>query len=279
MLRGDKHYLSVVVSYKMEQCNLLEWLEYHIHVGVNHFYIYNNDDNPKLSDRLMRPYVEEGYVTNIHSARMFRKPVWSRQSDANLDAISRFGQNTRWMALLDMDEFLYPVVDPTVSEALRRYHDCPSLAVSYYCFGSGGHRLRPRLQIDGYRFRSYEAFYWNNHTKSIGQTALVGPHPHHHRFSGPLLDEDKVLCKRYFKPPKGKILRINHYMARSHEDFQEKMIRGNPYKDKRDWSWYVWADRNEVYDDGMARRFAGPVWEAIRRRGKLFDLSRGRVPL
>merc|ERR1719253_2400698 len=58
------HFLSVVAIFRGEDDYLDEWLHYNIIQGVDHFYLYSNQngDNTK---RKLRPYVASGYVTLV----------------------------------------------------------------------------------------------------------------------------------------------------------------------------------------------------------------------
>ncbi len=275
------HYLSVSVSYKKEAWNLIEWLEYHIIVGVNHFYIYINDENPKFSNSILKPYMEEGFVTIVNSARMFTNSH-NRQASAHHHALARAVNKTRWLAMLDMDEFLYPVVENTVSNVLRNYHESAQLLVNYACFGSSGHEFRPELQTSVYLKRARDGWEWNKLCKGIGQVQHLRAARHHHFFQvlpgRAQVDEDKKHCG-WVKNYKGKYLRINHYLTRSREDYMEKMKRGNPIGEKRDWNWFNWANRNEVYDDGLWTRFGEQLLYAVNRRRSLLNYSRKKITI
>jgi hypothetical protein len=63
------NYLSALAIFRQEDPWLNEWLNYHIHVGIEHFYLLNHDidagDPGCKSDAILKPYVEKGLVTNI----------------------------------------------------------------------------------------------------------------------------------------------------------------------------------------------------------------------
>jgi hypothetical protein len=61
-----KYYLSILAIFKNESPWIREWIEYHRLVGVEHFYMYNNDDDTVESDSILGPYVHDGIVENIH---------------------------------------------------------------------------------------------------------------------------------------------------------------------------------------------------------------------
>lgn len=272
MIKSNKKYLAVSTTYREDPWNLMEWIEYHILVGINHFYIYNNDPNPKTAGKILSPYIESGHVTLINSFKLFKKDR-NKQRVCHNDALRLSKNNYRWLALLDSDEFLYPVSCNNVCSVLGKYENLPAVAFNYLCFGSNGLQTRPEMQIESYLKRSKDNWEWNRLTKSIGQTHLVHRCDHHHKFSGPLYDEDKNRCK-WVKDFKGNHLRIIHYMARSKEDFEVKMKRGNPLGEKRDWKWFKWADRNEMIDEGINNRFGALVREKLEEKISLWKRSK-----
>ncbi len=59
-------YLSIGAIFEQENSWLDEWIHYHMGIGVERFYLYNHDLDPKVSDRILLPYVSMGIVDNIH---------------------------------------------------------------------------------------------------------------------------------------------------------------------------------------------------------------------
>jgi len=55
-------YLSVVAVLKDERPNLQEWLDFHLSVGVEHFYLYDNGSSDGSAE-VLYPYIESGKVT------------------------------------------------------------------------------------------------------------------------------------------------------------------------------------------------------------------------
>ena len=97
---ADKlYYLSVCAIFKNEGPILKEWIEYHLLVGVDHFFLYNNfsDDNYR---EILAPYIERGIVDLIDW------PVPQGQFPAYEDCWQKFRETTRWIALIDLNEFL-----------------------------------------------------------------------------------------------------------------------------------------------------------------------------
>lgn len=134
-----------------------EWLNYHLAIGFDHFYLYDNmgsrwldcgnnlevnarnkrgekvyqlladrDDAQVRSDleSLLEPFERRGYVTHvIWQPRDRDGQITYGQSDACLDYVERFGRDTDWVALTDLDEFIVPMRDDdltTTAEGLDR---------------------------------------------------------------------------------------------------------------------------------------------------------------
>lgn len=93
--------LAFVAILKSEGDYLKEWLEYHLAAGVEHFYLYDND-SPDNQAEVAKPYVEAGLVD------YFPFPGLKMQYPAYNDALERFKFQSRYMAFIDGDEFVYP---------------------------------------------------------------------------------------------------------------------------------------------------------------------------
>ncbi|MCI9362446.1 MAG: glycosyltransferase family 92 protein, partial [Hungatella sp.] len=96
----DKKYkVSICAIFKDESSVLREWIEYHLIVGVEHFYLYNNDsiDNYK---EILDPYINKGIVTLIEW------PGKQRQISAYEDSIEQYsGETTGEKALFSPNTF------------------------------------------------------------------------------------------------------------------------------------------------------------------------------
>ena len=93
--------LAVVAIMKNEGAYLKEWLDYHLAAGVDHFYLYDNE-SPDNQSEVAKPYIEAGLVTYTPF------PGKNMQYPAYNDAVKRFKFQSRYMAFIDGDEFIYP---------------------------------------------------------------------------------------------------------------------------------------------------------------------------
>ena len=103
MKRGHtspKYYLAVCAIAKNEGPYFKEWIEWHRAHGVEKFYIYDNESTDCTKEVLV-PYVESGLVEYNDW------PGQKQQLPAYDDCFERHRLETRWLAVLDLDEFCW----------------------------------------------------------------------------------------------------------------------------------------------------------------------------
>lgn len=135
-----KYFLSVCAIFKNEAKYLKEWIEYHRLVGVDHFYLYNNNSSDR-PDKVLKSYIDKGIVTLInwpdrlgHQRDTF---MWSLgvQIPAYENAIYWTAlKKTEWLAVLDVDEFLIPIEGNALIDMLVKYKQYPGVILTrtYY---------------------------------------------------------------------------------------------------------------------------------------------------
>ena len=61
---GYNFTIAVLAIFRWEGPYLREWMEYHMLLGVEHFYLLSNDcDKVEYSTAILQPYVDAGVVT------------------------------------------------------------------------------------------------------------------------------------------------------------------------------------------------------------------------
>jgi hypothetical protein len=250
-------FLAFVTRVKHEDLYIREWLEYHLLVGVEHFFLYDMDGGQGLAG-ILEPYEDAGVVTRIawshyEGTRLDRKKAFFRHNKSSL-AHRHFARHFRrrvcWAQKIDGDEFLYPLAGDDVIGPLRAFdpNRVRGIGVPRFNFGHNGHERRPPgLTIESYLRR--EATQSSSKDMANGEF-LSGNHFRRgsHRWSyrlhrrGTLVASDQV-----------ETLRINHYFTKSFEEF---LIRQNTNRTRRQ-TREQFDDRNrrrnDVDDDGMLR--------------------------
>lgn len=217
-------YLSVCTVYRDAAADLREWIEFHRLVGVERFFLY---DNFSVDNHLevLAPYLESGIVS------VRRWPLFdglNGQFSANDDCLRWHRYDSRWIAFLDVDEFLFSPTGRSLPEVLADYEEWPAVTSAWVMFGFGGHRTRPAgLVVENYR-RRIDVGDGPNY-KSIVDPRRVGRCLSTHHFAYPHLsavDEQlRPVDGPIARSPSFDRLRINHYYRKSEEEFVAKCKR------------------------------------------------------
>jgi glycosyl transferase family 92 len=231
-LESRRAYLSICAVYRNEAPYLREWIEFHRLVGVEHFYLYDNQSTDAHLEELA-PYVEEGIIT-LHSW----EPVPPHQPDVYNDFLSRHREDSRWVAFLDLDEFLFSPAGRSLPELLVEFEGWPGVGVNWAQFGRSGHVTKPRgLVIENYLMRVDSLR--NRFTKQIVDPARVDHcHGAHHFVFHSLLAVDEnhyPIHGSHTKSASFSRLRVNHYVTKSDEEARTKLGRPEEWKHSLAW--------------------------------------------
>ena len=253
----SKHFLAFATNCKNESAYLREWLDYHLLVGVDHFFLYDQDDN-EVSRALLAPYEQRGVVT--------RYP-WTQWDGTRYDGPTRFYQcnknhlgfahcaanhrhEVQWLMKIDVDEFISPLdnqADATTwlrTVNPRRVQGCRIPRID---FGSNGHlHPRPEPVIAAYTQRESTP---SNHKDLANGDCLstnrycFSSHWWRYRLGSQL--RPMVTTKLGWQ--------INHYYTKSKDEFyhRQNVCRGRHPSDDR-WQ-QIEARCNRVTDEGMLK--------------------------
>lgn len=259
------NYLSVAAIFRMENSWFDEWIQYHRALGVEHFYLFNDDENPRVSDRILRPYVEQGFVENIHIGDLNELSCVDRrwlQLEVYRFAFRYSMGKTRWLAIIDLDEFLLPKQRNDVRELLADYEEHPALAVNWQMFGTSGFIKRPPTQINHLLHRAEKDIWTNRYFKSIvspDKVLLDKLYDVHHFpcWNGETVNENRDPVSGLQCDVNTRRIQLNHYALRSVQDFWEVKFQRTRFNHgvAADQELFEQYDRNEVFDDEISQRF------------------------
>ena len=103
--------LAVVAIVKNEGPYIKEWLDYHLLAGVDHFFIYDNESEDNLKE-VLQPYIEKGIVTyTFFPGKVIQTPAYDM-------AMNRFRFYCRYIAFIDIDEFILPKTNRSITEVI-----------------------------------------------------------------------------------------------------------------------------------------------------------------
>jgi hypothetical protein len=225
--------LSVCVILKDENRYILEWLAYHINLGVNRFYIYDNGSN----DGSWESIEKLSNVLNIKHINWVSIEGKSPQLTAYMDCIiNNNWNNNDYLALIDVDEFLYFGPNVLADSFLNKFDvNVNAIALNQRIFGSGGKlTYTEKPVIERFTLSSFSQYKENEWFKSIVKPEKVIGFNNSHaaiinggiyvNASGNPLHNDEV--KRGFSDFIDEKARIYHYILKSLEEFEWKKKRG-----------------------------------------------------
>jgi Glycosyltransferase family 92 len=244
-----RYGVAIATMLRNEEDYVDEWLAFHQAVGVRHFIIYDNGSTDRTGG-IIKARLSGDELTFVQWAGRMTdagsgKPLNS-QVMAFVHAISNFGPAFRWMAFIDVDEFLLPKRGHTVEEALTAVHGFPNVSLPWHMFGPGGHKVRPKNGLlRNYVYRGRNPIRRNNDATNFKcivdpcEVTEVGVHIFRTRQHGELTCNDKgqVSSRRGRKRPafySSENLQLNHYYTKSIEEFEQKIQRGPASPGTRD---------------------------------------------
>ncbi|MEE3325412.1 MAG: glycosyltransferase family 92 protein [Methanosphaera sp.] len=250
--------LSIVAILKNEAPYICEWIEYHLLVGVQKFYLYDNESNDGLKT-LIQKYIDNGIVEYTFF------PGKSRQLDAYNDAINKHKCKTRYMCFIDADEFIQPLnqfnsIMQCINDVLNNVTNAVGIGISWQHFGSSGRTVMPDgLVIESYLYHAKNECWQNRHIKTICNPRFVkyyvSPHfPIYYLGSWNVTEDGRRLRLWHTSGICYSKIRCNHYFCKSKQESIKKWNRGLADRnEKYDWSKFNEYDLNDVYDDTMLK--------------------------
>lgn len=224
--------IAATLIVKNEAKYLREWIEYHRIIGIEHFFIYDNESTDGLRS-FLEPYIKKGIVTYAYVSGS------KKQMPCYEDSTIRNRKRVKWMAFLDADEYINIHTGKSLSDFLESYDKFSGIGINWICFDSNDHESTPQK---GFVISNYTRCYLNpddyipnRHIKSIVKTN------HIRCFHSPHAPElKKSFCKNHylvtedFEKISGMLttknstnkIQINHYFSKSKEEYVKKISRG-----------------------------------------------------
>eukprot|EP00937_MAST-01D_sp_MAST-1D-sp2_P004133 g4133.t1 len=199
---------------------LKEWINYHLLVGVGHFYIYDHGSVDDLAVEV-QPFVDKGLVT-IHDwkhAQIGHDP----QGRARTHCFASHSSSTQFFAMIDVDEFLYSRAAHNIRCVIEAMlcTGTDVLNLRWFQFTSDNHNARPKgLVLENYSKRCPVAH--GVHFKYVVKASAVrSARSQRHCF----------VHKCYAgtgktQAPDDTVLQLRHYNTLSKEDFLKRESTG-----------------------------------------------------
>jgi hypothetical protein len=234
-----RHGVGIALIVRNEARHVREWAAFHALAGVRRFLVYDNgctDATLAILDEVLGERLTVVPWNQLFTEHRLGREIHN-QVLAYAHAASNFGGALRWMAFIDVDEFLVPKRAATIEAALAHLGERRNVSLPWHMFGHSGHRVPP----EGGVLRNYveRAADPMSELRGIRQfKCIVDPchltavRVHSMETDGTELtcnDRGEVVAMR----DRGRAsfysadhLQLNHYYARSEEELAEKVGRG-----------------------------------------------------
>ena len=298
---SEKYYLTISVIVKNRADCIKEWIEFHLMVGVQHIYLYDNESTDNLK-QVLSPYIKKNLVTVIPfskqyvvlidgSTEIMTQKLFLRTS------IETHACETRWMAMIDCDEFILPSGNASINNnglinILKRFEGFTSVVIPWLYFTSNGWITRPsKLVIEAYTRRwSKPRHMW----KHILQPKRIRSVYSVHNFRSipsfysvnekmePFANWPGMLNKHLvrhlyysdsFYP--FDIVKLHHYKTKSAEDWESRLTTGEVSgtdtgltgpKIKEHWETYFKLQSADSVTDTTMMKYVEPLRKKLRER-------------
>lgn len=224
---------------KNENEYIIEWIKYHLKLGFQHIYIYdNNDIDGEVIDAIITPDIA-GDVTiiNVRGQSCMQRIVYNECYRE---------QVFDWCAFIDIDEFI--TFNPssgctTIDEFMKDKQMYEAIHLNWLCFGDGGliyqksGNIVERFvePIHPLNFRCVYDFPENYHIKSIIKSGLCidwdsflwESNPHTPWGLNSIGDGkgNKIEVNSPFNPYNYEVAYIRHYVTKTIDEYVVKIIR------------------------------------------------------
>lgn len=211
-----KYYSAVILLIKDENRYLKEWLDWHLALGFEHIYIYDNGEKDNTQD------IVDGYAAETQ--QKITVVDWTGhhvhiQQDAYNHFMDTYKQDVRWGLFIDSDEFLRFTDGETtdVNTFLQAYEDYTEVwgyEVEYDANGQEKYENKPVRERFTRRTDAREGFYWKNFI----QVNRIDSFLMHYAYYDPAKHQ-------IFKNEQSNqdLFVIDHYYTKSWEEWQWKI--------------------------------------------------------
>lgn len=226
--------IGICLIVKDENDYLKEWMDHHRKIGVDHFFIYDNNSKIPVGETLL----DEMDVTIKH----WMDEKIGSQCRAYEDCC-RYHSEYDYIAFIDTDEFImmrdYTNLKDYINAFPLRFD---ALAMSWRMYGQPQPYFTERQPIE-----NYTHYYENEHVKCLINPKKVNrfPDPHRALMNGICIDELGNRVNGPWNTHTSKTIWIKHIWTRSEPEFAEKIKRGDANKVIRNYSMNDFYNHND----------------------------------
>lgn len=205
--------VALVCIAKNEDNYIQEWVEYHLKLGFDDVFIYQND---------WRCLIENPNVYKVEFDGI------GKQMEAYNHFIQNNYMNYDWAAFIDVDEFIVLKKHANIKDFIADYEEkTDSIAINWVFFTDAG-----QLTVINNNYQVIDRFTKrfpniDQHIKTISRLRKYLKYDHPHFSNMVWRDANFNIGHGPFNPTgNGDIVQLNHYFSKTLEEFTEKIMRG-----------------------------------------------------
>lgn len=170
--------IAITCMFRDEARYLKEWIEFHLLVGVDKFYLSNNLSEDNYLE-VLEPYISRGIVTlnQVTDNRALTEGgmIMHVQNEAFTWAVLKAREDgIDWLGLLNADEFWYPVKEANLQAILATFGpEVGQVCVNWQMFGHSFKSLEPGELLIEHLTLTQGTDLENRHVKTIVRPGAV----------------------------------------------------------------------------------------------------------
>jgi hypothetical protein len=210
--------LSVGAIFKNESHGMKEWLDHYLYHGADHFYLVNDNSSDDFLP-ILQPYLDKQQVTLFDGQFPY---YLGRQRDMYNAFILPHLKETKWLLMVDMDEYVWSPKCVNLLDLLNLCTRLGQIQIFDMLFGSNGHIEQPQSIVASFTKRQAEPRkfmkYFVNSDFDFSSLNI-----HHATFA-----DQKLENINYFQMLDQEDFIVNHYSCQSREFWNNvKCTRGD----------------------------------------------------
>ena len=232
----ERYGVAIVAIAKNEELYIRDWLAFHSIAGVREIILYDNqstDSTAQIAESF--PGVSTTVIPWDLQAEL---PKWRGRIDCQVSAYSHaictFGGRFRWMAFIDVDEFIVPRMHDTIQQALYTVSGFSNISLPWTTFGHCGHAEMPEASVPF----AYDRCAKRAHSDILNFKCIVDPcevtQVSVHKFktrnmgrkTSNMLGQVVSYRQRNEEFITNEILQLNHYYLKSMNETERKIRKG-----------------------------------------------------
>lgn len=268
--RNLKYRVSLCLIFKDEAPFLKEWLDYHLAIGIDHFYLYDNNSTDNYKE-IIQSYLDKGIIT------LYDWSYEQAQAKCYQHCLEKHREESNWIGYIDADEFVCPRIETDIKNWIKKFDKFPSVMIYWLQFGSSGiikHDYSKNV-IEQYtscmdhfwnygkcfvntRFQQVnwntQFFHHNSYTtyNFFGINIVLPSINQYGRFC--LMNHSRITNMKKFQK---RDIQINHYYIKSWDIYKSKMTKSDVFfkQNPKDESKFYGRDMQCIEKDYTISRF------------------------